>query len=103
MVLPLFGFLFSAALFAAVGLLVFRFSGIRPIRLALLATFVVTAQVGLLAYAAAYGALFANAANHLASTGAVIGLLVGMPVAGTLAGWLVTRSVARRMRPGAVP
>ena len=96
MLVPLFGFLLSAAFFATVGVIVLRLSGIRPITLPVLAMFVVSAQIGVLAFGAAYGAVFANADDQLTSGGAVVGMLVGMPLAGSFAGWLVARSVARR-------
>ena len=94
------GLVLSAAFFALVGAAVLWTSGVRPLRLSVLAAFIVAAQGGLLAFAAAYGLLFANADNQLTSAPAVIGMLLGMPVAGTLSGWLVARRLARRWRAG---
>jgi hypothetical protein len=98
MLVPLLGFILSTTLFAVVGAVVLWLSGVRPLRLPVLAAFVGAAQVGLLAYAAAYGAVFADESNRLRSAPAVLGILVGMPVAGTLTGWVAARALANRLR-----
>jgi hypothetical protein len=97
MFLPFFGFLLSSAFFAGVGAVVLRLTGVRPVRAIVLLAFVVAAQAGLLVYVAVYGAIFADASNHLRSTGAVLGMLVGMPVAGSLTGLAAARLLARRL------
>ena len=103
MLVPLLGFVLTTTFFAIVGLIVLSLSGVRPLRLVVLAAFVVAAQAGLLAYGAACGAVFADGSHQLRSGGAVIGLLIGMPVAGTLTGWVAARALANHLRRGERP
>ena len=96
MLLPLFGLFIAVAFFGTGGAIALRFAGVRPVRPSVLVTFIVAAQIGALTFAAAYGALFADAHNTLTSAGAVIGLLLGMPLAGLLAGFVAARWLAAR-------
>jgi hypothetical protein len=96
MLVPALGFVLSAAVFALVGAAILPRGGIRPVRLSVLAAFVVAAQIGVIAFAAAYGAIFADADDQLRSTGLVFGLLAGMLVVGSLCGLSVARWLASR-------
>jgi hypothetical protein len=95
--IPLLGFVVSAALFAALGAALLRVTGLRRVRPLLLGAFVAAGMVGALAYAAVYGALVAGPSRVLESRGAVIGLLAGLPIVGTVTGWLVTRALGGRL------
>ena len=99
MLLPLLGFTLSALLFGGLGLVLLPRAGIRPVRPTVLITFIIAAQVGVLAFGAAYGAVFGSGDNQLHSTAAVIGLLAGMPVVGVATGWLAARAIANRRLP----
>ena len=98
MLVPALGFILSTTFFGVVGAVALRRGGVRPLRPAVLAAFVVAAQAAVLAFGAVYAALVANGDDHLTSAGAVVGLLFGMPVAGTLCGWYAARWVAARQR-----
>src|SRR3712207_3180262 len=73
---------------------------LRPprFRLGVLIAFVVAAEIGLLASAAAYSALFASPAGQLETRARVIGLLAGLPIAAVAAGLLAARALTARLR-----
>jgi hypothetical protein len=97
MLLPALGLLLSVAFFGTTGAVVLWFTRVRPLRIAVLAVFVLAAQAGLFAFVMAYGAVFADADNNLTSAGAVVGILLGMPVAGVVCGWIAARWFAARL------
>lgn len=102
MLLPLTGLICTTTIFAVIGIIVLRLTGIRPLRPLVLGAFVVAAQAGFVAFSASYGALFGGADNKLQSTTAVIGFLIGAPVLSALVGWVVARALAAwlaRARP----
>jgi hypothetical protein len=96
MLVPALGFVLSAAFFALVGAGILPRGGVRPVRPPVLAAFVVAAQVGVIAFAAASGFIFAGAEDQLRDPGTIVGFLVGMPIAGSLCGLLVARWLASR-------
>lgn len=91
MLLPLFGLVLSVCLFGAVGLLALWLVHITQWRMLALVLFIVTAQLGMVAFSMLYGALFANAENQLESRAQVLGFLIGLPVSGSLIAWMVLR------------
>jgi len=93
MILPLAGCLCSFGMFAVIGYVVLRLTGVRPIRPLVLITFVLAAQVGAIAFGACYGALLSDTNNKLQSTAAVVCFLAGMPIFGGLVGWIAARAV----------
>src|SRR4051812_34989801 len=91
MLVPILGLLLSLAVFGAVGVLALRVLRIEQRRLLALLLFVASAQLGMLAFAVLYGAVFANADNQLATRTQVWGLLLGLPVSGSLVAWMAVR------------
>ena len=98
MLLPALGLFLSLAFFGSTGALVLWLTGIRPLRIAVLTTFVLAAHAGMLAFGIVYGRVLANADNQLTSAGEVFGLLLGLPLAGILCGWLAARWFSARAR-----
>ena len=95
MLLPLLGLVLSVSLFGALGLLavwLLRIALWRPLALLL---FIITAELGMVAFAVLYGALFANADNQLESRTQVLGFLIGLPVSGSLVAGVVLRWATR--------
>ena len=96
MLLPLFGLVLSVSLFGAVGVLALWLLRIAQWRMPALFLFIVTAQLGMVAFAMLYGALFANAENQLESRTQVLGFLIGLPVSGSLVACMALRWAVSR-------
>lgn len=96
MLVPLFGLVIASTLFAGLAAVALPLAGLRPVRVWMLAVFIVSANVAGLAYSGLYGLLLADANNQLGSISAVLGLLLGIPVAGALVGVAAVRLLARR-------
>ena len=98
MILPLFGFLTSFAIFTGTGSLILGLIKRPPLTLINLIIFIASAYFGAFLYGTLYRMAFADASGEVRGTWEVVIGLFGLPVTGVGVGWIAAILVDRLRR-----